>query len=358
MPLAGQFPTLNAQNVFRTRRGPASAPTELVDYLVRDEPGAYQENDAGKNGQESQALCLVAWQDRQKFREAVLADVRLPVPVFGHGLQTKTLNRYLPEKHPHRPHLPAVEAQLVRGVGVADVDPDNKWLAFTQFGKAAGSGFAEIRVTFRASAYGPKWDVEDAAVEASSVGELARWVSKTMHPNAEATQIGGTSFFVVPEQGDPAGPPQVVGNESPAKVLPFALLKYTHHMVPGLPLALVTQNAPLIDLGKVNSLAFDPASYFRQALPPGSVLYLGTEISEVYYTVSGTPVVDLTHDLGFRPQTWNKVFRRSVAGFRELVRRVNPGDPITSVGYPAAAGRHPYDDYDMANLFKFEAALP
>ena len=137
---------------------------------------------------------------------------------------------------------------------------------------------------------------------------VPRVVSK---PNRDGTFTQEFWFQKIPE-----GFPIHVG---------IAEVQYTWHWVPDPP-------SRRIDavLGKVNADAFD--GYEARTL-----LCLPPNVTSLKWTPAGTPVRDITFNLAFRKETWNKFFRASSSQFEDIIDHW--------------FGKPPYETIDFNRLF-------
>jgi len=287
----------------------------------------------------------VPWAKKDDFLRAILPDVERNLT------DVRRLTRKLPEKHPRRPLLFADGAELVKGVGFPDSDgQDPNWLWFSSQAQR-GSGMAEIRVTWRHLTY--QADVEDDQTTPPNAilrpaPELKRYITRYTTPNVEATNIGGSIFKFVRTAGDIVAGVAAsdVGTETPAKILPFTELKYVWHMVPGIPPAVLREFNGTIYPGTVNRVSFDVFALGGVVYAPGTLLFLGAEISEPYLIGAGfTEVRDITYTFTHRPQGWNFLYRRGV-GFREVTT-----DAVSNVAL--TDDKNPYNWTSHETLFTF-----
>lgn len=217
------------------------------------------------------------------------------------------ITRYIPEQHPD-PDLDtfyAVEAQLIGGVGVPDIDDDD----FIRFLDKVPTdpipaqlvyGRARYQVTYRQFDY-------DIFADEDIATELERYVSRYYNFSIESVTLPGNTFEFTSDS-------QKIPELAPI-VFPLVELTYVWRQVPDpYPSATITAA-----LGKVNNAAFDvnfsPTVYVAESL-----LLIGADVKS-YWSVGGRFSWDITYKFSYRPNTWNKLYRKSTNSF-DAIRRV------------------------------------
>jgi hypothetical protein len=255
----------------------------------------------------------------------------------------------------------------------------------------AKEGYVDISVTWRDLPYQVKVrntvfgnESEDANAEVNSPNgcELMRYCIFKPHPKGNNTTIAGGSMYfadddgqLIPAAGNPAQPLAVI--EAQPFITPAATYSITLKMVPRIPIA-----AELLRgfVNQADNFSL-PANIFPGPKPAvGTLLYTGYELSDMYYTVSGQPVWDVTYSIGYRPsgqgpyRGWNSAFCTKRRDFRRAVfgeLRTSPPRivttynnvvvlPVTSdtaatqVDRATERDANIYDFAELINLFRFE----
>ena len=151
-------------------------------------------------------------------------------------------------------------------------------------------------------------------------------------------------------------------------------------MVPRVPLAAQLMQGMC---NQTNTIQF-PATILKETPDVGTLTYLGYELSDPYYTVSGRQVFDVVYSLGYRPsgdgpkRGWNAAYcskrmamRRIIIGILSGTSILNPVTGVPFTTFPRSddaadevAGNQNarlvtkdgnlYNFGELANLFKFE----
>lgn len=317
-----------------TTRGPKGAANARVDYMIAE--GGYEESYTQHSGHSQVLTVYVPWKQAQNFLEAVLPDVEVLTdsPQTGAPAGVWRLKRYLPQRHPQKNWLFAHNARVKRGVGVTRTGTEGRLVDFREH--TGLDGLAEIDVEFRALPYDatvPDTDTSNTGAWQSSERELLRYVSRSSTPGSEAVRVLSHPYRF--NQSD-VGANTQVGTEMPAYPLPFNDLRYTFHCWPtaGLPAALLgttrpfpnfplnfgVQPNPVGFLGRLNGSNFDLNSLAGDYLAPGTALFVAAEVSDPYWTITGTEVRDFTLTFQHRQSTWYKILRSSDGQFLEITR--------------------------------------
>jgi hypothetical protein len=319
---------------FVTARGPKSSVGSPVRYSMTGE-FSKQYNTHNKLKQFT-TRCLVRAENEQAFVQSILADVEegytlsqeLAISPYSKYFNLPYCNRiqlkrYKPQRHPTQPNMYAVDANVVQGRGYpAKTDGDvidtsgnrsddltfltrpQHWTGRDPAYDTPVSGFVEIDVIWSELPY----DVEPTDDEANAGGssEMIRWCKFPKQNKGKSHPVRGQVFGFVDDDGTPI----TIGDsanlsilaEPPSIYLASQLFVVTWFAVPRVPMAADTL---------LNSVNLKPNLRFPVKTSPafrgsngspeiGTILHLGYELSERYYTVSGTEVYDLTYHLLYR----------------------------------------------------------
>lgn len=227
--------------------------------------------------------------------------------------------RTVPVQHSDFPWLYAVEAETAGGVGVPGTGARERQLYY--YGASASAdGYAHIVVTYRALDYNVLTDAE--AASQTVLKEMSRYVSRYDTYSAEAIEIPHHAFkYTADNVQIPTGI---------AKILTKKELTYVWHEVP---------DVPEINIeachGLVNSALFD--NYY----PAETLLFIAPD-KKRYRATTGRIVWELTYKFSYRPQGWNKVYRRAGAG----------GPGFYAVISNDSNSLKPYQSVDFVKLFE------
>lgn len=318
---------------FKTKRGPAndfgSPANAQVSY---DLLPSYRERFTADGLQEIEQVALVAWDDVDNFEAAILPDCRYDQSSYITGQQISLnpyntnaaipalpqnsiqtfrgyLARFNPEPHPFASWLYAQEVELIEGAGWPGQDPSqSNGIAFFQQGNTSPipDGKAFIKVIYRSLPY--VFDT-DARANTQSSSELIRNVHRNykpsghmlVHPTNNTTPYEWVDYA----GGNPASPFRGTGGGPAENRLSVPETQthfiYTWKMVPRVPRQVFEfvghVNQKEFDIPSLNGApgrAFNPLYFGWRAFRPGTVVYDFPEISDVYFTITGIPVVDIS----------------------------------------------------------------
>lgn len=338
-----------------------------VDYREVADYTSYKETFSQGNGNESQRLLMVRWDQRYKF---VIDMVGHSTPDFAFG--GRLIRRHLPNAHPVMSDLYCVSCELVRGDGVPLSDPRNGLIYFVDkkppisnieiLQGTAPPGWAVYNCTYRKLPFAV---LEDQQVAPFEPPELYRYVQRKATFATESITYRGGQFYYV---DGTVGAQRTKIPEGPVALLGTQTLYYTHHQVP-MPgagrLPKKMESAIEACIGKVNSVAFDNVTALPLQLgrPPGqstlttildpnlllqnypghtagTLLYQGADYTEVENPATGGWNCSITHTFIRRPSGWNKLLRNPTVGFQL----------VTTDG--TATGDTLYQSTDLHELFK------
>lgn len=324
------------------------------------------------------------------------------------------LIRLNPERHPRHPRAFAVDAVYMSGEGFPSKADDGdltfrtRRVPFIQGAEdeespLAVDGYVKIGVTWRDLPYETLIDIndEDAHIRngddaANADSEIIRYCVFKPSVKGQHLQIPGANVFFVDDDGKVVlagvglntGSPPFLGANLPLTIpepqphfVPSATYSVTWKMIPRVPIA-----ADLLRgmVNQTNTLAF-PREFFSSLKPDvDTLLYLGYELSDPYFTVSGRKVFDLTYSFGYRAsgdnpkRGWNSAwcarkmdFRRVVVGVLAGGQIINPAKGTAITQFPISTddilgsqtarvtdyGANLYNFGELSNLFCFENNL-
>ncbi len=327
--------------------------------------------------QEATRLCQVRWADRKNFIKAVLPQVFVgpstgftylvsefdtPPGLFSTRFQ---LNRLDPEPHPSYPWMRAVEAEEVGGKGWPSQDPVSKELTFN--GSVPGvvpgipTGYSIIAVKYKTLPYNvtpPGWT--DARINDPSITnpvpngalltyEWIRYTKRRVKSSGKNQILPKAIFNFLQPTATPKNP---LVPFSGSLTVPWLHMAYTWMMTPIVPPAAASM------IGCVNSQPFDfiaipgvPFPNFLFAI--GTILYEGSEVSDIYYTTAGMPVVDITYHLVYNRYGWNFAYDPKFNNYYNVFRNptgVTPAVPPSPDAYfrwPKGSNIYNYADLNM-----------
>lgn len=355
--------------------------------------------------------CIVSVDKKDSFVRSILADVyedtanpdnsqTLTMTPFGDPnpitYVRNPLVRLHPQQHPVHPRAFAVDAQVVAGLGYP-VRASNNELTFKTIGNPEGlpggiepiPGYIRIAVTWRDLPF--EVNIEDIQTNNPLDSEIRRYCVFKPTIKGSNLQVKGNVFFIddvgqiikndasLTSNGTAASSPFTLPEPSVFPV-PAATYSVTMKMVPRVPLA-----AQLMQglCNQTNTIQF-PDEILKGTPDVGTLQFLGYELSDPYYTVSGRKVFDITYSLGYRPsgdhprRGWNAAYCTKKMAFRRIVvaQLAAGGPPYTlmniETGAPIATfpitsevtadqsnrlapkGQNIYNFAELANLFRFE----
>lgn len=323
------------------------------------------------------------------------------------------LIRLNPQRHPIHQRAFAVDAVVLNGLGYPMKSPTGE-LSFRQFrpeqpaSSQAAEGYVNIGITWKDLPYeveitrlvlemaitgtptngeGPgstlatSTDISNTEANRAENSEIIRYCVFKPTPKGQNVQIPGGQAYFVDDNGslvmaDDGVTPVACPPEAQVYYNPATTFSVTWKMVPRIPYAVErlrgmcnhSQNIPI------------PFEILRDLPDTGTLRFLGYELSDPYYTCSGTKVFDITYSLGYRPggntspnRGWNSAWcgkkrepRRFIFGklFSGVVKTV---DGLRAIPLPvtsdsqvdqsprltdAVACIAPFTD--LQNLFRFE----
>jgi hypothetical protein len=371
---------------FNTVRGPRSAPTETVPYtLTADFSDNYPESPGRRT---FHSVVRVQADLADKFLQSILPDVKADTQLVSQVLNLspfgveeneekryyrQRLTRYDPLEHPLHPRAYAAEAQVIGGDGYPGVE--NNWLMFKRRGSDE-AGYVRIGITFRDQPYVTV--VEDDEIHAPDGSEILRFCQFRCVPRGQSIPTKGQVAYYVDDDGEMI---RTGGGSTPFMPVPEGLPIYfpsiefevIWRMVPRVPLAafLLQNTVNMYRDFKV------PASLLPYDASPdvGTILYKSYSPSDIYYTVSGQEVYDITYRFLYRPggaeiqRGHNSAFcpKNGIRDMRRIVYASLAGggtlDPVfqlpISTGNDEArwtkVGHNSHNFAQHANLFRLEA---
>lgn len=361
--------------------------------------------------QTAYSLARVPWSRKNDFLAAVLPDVSIgaitgeQLNLGSYGTTNKmydrlTLTRSIPQQHPVFRNMYVVDATVIGGDGAPFKDDDLKWITFREIGDDGNrqTGFAKIALTWSTLPYYPYLfdttvdgvtvpdeDLTNITCNLDGYNELPRYTKVRVINKGQNLQIKGRVFYFTKDDGTEAirvndvatGLPLPVPEANQSIYSPSLLLSVTWYMVPAVPLA---QYSLLNHVNQTSDLWF-PQTFLPIQPQTGTLLHLGFEISDPYFTFSGTQVIDVTTALLYRPggddynrghnATWcgqERGFRRVVAGKVSTTAATGFTTPATLpnhhtanesdrlLGVDASGNRFNIHEFgELANLWKFES---
>lgn len=269
---------------------------------------------------------LCKWSERRQFASNFLGyDFRLGT----------SLVRSLPEQHPDRLELYALDMEVQKGIGAPKRDTVTNLIHFRD-GTDDSEGYAVCSVKYWAPPYTLLTNGEKG-----SASELVRYVQRECVLTSESLPIPGNWLKWVA-----AGTPPIM--EPVAKAFALAELTYTWYRVPLIPSVAFSYQST------VNTTVFDAASLFTTAgWGVGTLLYLSPTIKQyrpANPVVDGQFVFDIAYKLYYRPSGWNNLFRRVPGSPATFVEATSTGSTVAYVG-SANDGKHLFNDREFADLF-------
>jgi hypothetical protein len=290
------------------------------------------------NGNESVRILECNWNDRYGFIQDLIG-----YPKLDGFVAPFTLFRRLPEPHPELAYLYAVEADLLKGVGVPDISPDSNLIRFlnkvpTDPIPEPGTeefGRARFAVIYR-------WLPYVLAKDGDVDSEIDRFVERRQTFSAENLGLPGNGFQFLT---DYAAHNNNTLQDNVQRLLFTKELSYIWYQVPAIPEANI-RNC----IGKVNSMAFDtlgtvgldgsPLGY-----PARTLLMIAPDIRP-YSSTFGSLLYEIVYKFLYRPDTWTAAIRPGKAEFESVV--------FKNTGANHSAGDYgPYLQADFATLFQF-----
>jgi len=369
---------------FRTTRG-------SIEYELLPN---YTERFTSKGQQEIIHYVKLPWDKKDAFITAVMPDVSTggvitngkftltpfaPADRYDVRVERREINRLLPQVHPTRSKFYVEGVVLVQGGGYPSAVAGD--MAFkTGQGVDAKTGVAILEVTYRTLPYDATQ--ADSVANLATATELGRYVSRKSTPSHKNLALPGRRIVLYDEFNNLMA---TRVNDSTTKTFSWQHLVYTWHMVPGVPRAATLYG------GMVNSYTFDEEDtvFLKGTGLPGTILYVGGNVSEPYTTISGTRVWDISYNFlhfyniaiyntqgGIRPANaigHNHIFSPQFNKFGRawlpqlptetgmaaawlwpagIVRELAAGRPgFADKGF---AGRNIYDYVDLENLFRLD----
>lgn len=393
---------------FITTRGPRLGGDPIRYTMTADLAEQYHTDGSPRT---FYSVCRVRAADKKAFLESILPDVaegsqRLDrvlridaYPVENANYYLQSLTRYTPQQHPIHPVAYAVEASVLGGEGhpVKSAAGDVTFRSARSFAPPeldTVDGYVRIGVTWKDLPY-PVTALDDVDLVTGS--EVLRYCQFKQTPKGSNLQINEQSLFFVNDSGtalkqaagDPSdSPPLNVLTPQPLFV-PATGITITWRMVPRVPRAAQRMratvnmyNTGVPDGAYAGSAIRIPFEIMAEQPEVGTMLYLGYEQSDPYYTVSGQKVYDITynflhrpggdgpyrgHNSAFCPRNDIKDFRRVVFAMKtggNLLVKTNGDELVLPISGTENAdqdrwtvkGANVHNFADHANLFRLEAS--
>jgi len=369
-----------------------------------------------------QNTCIVAADKKDQFLRSILPDVYedtahtdttqfLTMTAFGDPntiyYYRSPLVRLHPQQHPRHQRAFVVDAQVTGGLGWPIRNTNNE-LTFRTRGVPGPpedeggveeeenvtdvvDGFVKIAVTWRDLPYEFKEDIETNNPIDS---EIRRYCIFKPSIKGNNLTVKGNVFYIsdngmVIKNDATPGPDITPGSNGTAGSLPFTLPEASTFPVPAATYSVTLKMIPRVPLAaqlmqgmcnETNTIQF-PTEILKEKPDVGTLTYLGYELSDPYYTVSGRKVFDITYGLGYRPsgdgprRGWNAAYCSKKMDFRRIVVattnsagalfNIRTGLPMTTFPISTDAvsgqsirvmpkGANIYNFAELANLFKFE----
>jgi hypothetical protein len=298
------------------------------------------------DGNESTRILQVKWNQRGDF----LADL-IGYPV----LSGTTLQRRLPEAHPELMFLHAVDADLIRGLGVPDEDPDSTLIRFlnvvpgtetaegddaddsgenTDSDNQSGDGLETEAPETTALPYGKaRYAVSYRALPFQVLAdddittELDRFVERRQTFAGEAFGFPSQGFLFASDNKPVQSPVY--------KFLFTKELTYIWYQVPKVP-----ETNIRACIGHINSATFDTNNPDGSSYPAGTLLMIAPDVIRRRNAL-GDILYEIAYKFLYRAEGWNTAPRPSSGRLEAIIH-----NDIT-----LAPG--PYDSADFATLFQF-----
>lgn len=327
----------------------------------------------------------------------------------------KVLNRKLPEQHPEHPNAWCSRVTFLRGEGYP-VKSDSFWMTFNNYiDSIVVPGYVVFGITWQDLPYTvtlgntkiiaggrvvPDEDLDNDEVNGPGRSELERYCWVRPMSKTTSLQVRGHIFYFLNDDGTPllvtgAGPgaravtpgttppgnalmlPIAGDNAAPAIPFGFTALQITWYMIPRVPRGVWSLRNMV---NKLANIFFDPNVIPEGSNPEvGTLFYLGPEgPNKPYYTVTDTPVYDVTLNLLYRrgargptevARGHNAVFCPPVSEFRRVVSclvtsgktfdttadpdMANPPSDSNEIVSGSNPGKRIYDFGDLINIWRF-----
>lgn len=335
---------------------------------------------------EATRICVVDWDNIDRFIEDMLPDVSVssenvflgtftigayvnnalegigPIPTTDpppYSVIRKKFIRKDPEEHPRRSKLYAAQAEVIEGLGWPGRSSgtggpmgvfSSRPVQFDEDTQIALDGAVKIAVTYRTLPY--TVGVSDALVNVPENSELSRYVSIQSGSGVDSVQLPLRQLHYATNSDGTDGVDGGLVTTTLNKVHFKTTFTMTWHMVPVVPSAAADMT------GLVNQTELPGNRLHPRTYKVGSLLYVGYEVSKVFFTPTRREVRDITYHFTERRPGWNFVFRPDINYF---VRIYWPGanpfrrHPPPVGRFDLVSGGYNLNDFgELKNLFRID----